>query len=150
MTYETIAVERIEDHIERVTLDRPRFANALDTRMGRELVDYFEALALEPERARCVILTGRGDKAFCAGGDLKERDGMTTPQWRAQHLVFERMARALRCTPPRASLSARRLGILDAPSSPVAGGARESYDRLRPDGRSVPWESTTPCSTFNC
>jgi len=38
---------------------------------------------------RCVILTGAGDKAFCAGGDLKERNGMTDAVWRAQHAIFE-------------------------------------------------------------
>ena len=39
-------------------------------------------------------MTGAGDKAFCAGGDLKERQGMTDEQWQAQHLLFERMIRA--------------------------------------------------------
>jgi len=45
----------------------------------------------DPAEARCVILTGAGDKAFCAGGDLKERNGMTEQVWRAQHELFERM-----------------------------------------------------------
>jgi enoyl-CoA hydratase/carnithine racemase len=42
-----------------------------------------------------VILTGSGQKAFCAGGDLKERNGMTDAQWQAQHLIYERMVRAI-------------------------------------------------------
>jgi len=46
-----------------------------------------------------VILTGHGDKAFCAGGDLKQRNGMTDEAWQAQHLVFERMLRALLSCP---------------------------------------------------
>ena len=41
------------------------------------------------------MLTGRGDKAFCAGGDLKERKGMSDARWQQQHLVFERMIRAV-------------------------------------------------------
>ena len=45
--------------------------------MGRDLVRYFEDAALDPRSLRCVVLTGAGDKAFCAGGDLKERRGMT-------------------------------------------------------------------------
>jgi enoyl-CoA hydratase/carnithine racemase len=45
--------------------------------------------------ARCIVLTGEGDKAFCAGGDLKERRGMGDDEWMRQHLVFERMARAI-------------------------------------------------------
>ena len=36
------------------------------------------------------MITGAGDKAFCAGGDLKERHGMTDETWQAQHLLFER------------------------------------------------------------
>lgn len=100
-SFETIAVEALGDDVDKVILDRPQSANALNTQMGRDLICYFEALALEPDRARCVILTGRGERAFCAGGDLKERDGMSTEQWRAQHLVFERMARAiLHCPTP--------------------------------------------------
>ncbi|MDH3857939.1 MAG: enoyl-CoA hydratase-related protein, partial [Gammaproteobacteria bacterium] len=44
---------------------------------------------------RCVILTGAGDRAFCAGGDLKQRDGMTNEAWTEQHLIYERMIRAI-------------------------------------------------------
>ena len=48
---------------------------------------------------RVVILTGRGDQAFCAGGDLKERKGMTDAQWRYQHAVFEQGVMAMRNCP---------------------------------------------------
>ena len=34
-------------------------------------------------------------QGLCAGGDLKERNGMTDAQWQAQHLVYERMVRAI-------------------------------------------------------
>ena len=44
---------------------------------------------------RAVVLTGTGDKAFCAGGDLKERHGMTDEQWLHQHAIFERMTLAI-------------------------------------------------------
>ena len=44
---------------------------------------------------RCVVLTGSGDKVFCAGADLKERDGMTDAQFDTQHYLFERMIRAI-------------------------------------------------------
>jgi enoyl-CoA hydratase/carnithine racemase len=63
--------------------------------MGQDLVHCFEALAMDSGAVRCVVLTGAGDKAFCAGGDLKERRGMTDDAWRRQHVVFERMVRAL-------------------------------------------------------
>jgi enoyl-CoA hydratase/carnithine racemase len=46
-------------------------------------------------------MTGAGERAFCAGGDLKERQGMSDDAWQAQHLIFERMIRAvLECPMP--------------------------------------------------
>jgi enoyl-CoA hydratase len=97
--FDTLRIVHRGNHTETVTLHRPEAANALNTRMGQELVIYFETLALDPARARCVILTGSGDRAFCAGGDLKERRGMSVDAWAAQHLVFERMARAIIACP---------------------------------------------------
>jgi len=55
----------------------------------------FEAIALDPQGLRCLILTSAGDKAFCAGGDLKERDDMSTEAWTLQHALIERCLRAL-------------------------------------------------------
>jgi enoyl-CoA hydratase/carnithine racemase len=95
LDFETLKVERRGPHILLITLNRPAAANAMNTQMGRELMALFEALSLDLERLRCVVLTGSGEKAFCAGGDLKERNGMTDEAWVAQHLVFERMLRAL-------------------------------------------------------
>ena len=93
--FETIVVSRRDDHILLVTLNRPEVSNALNTRMGLDLVELFEALSIDLEDFRVVIITGSGDKAFCAGGDLKERNGMTDESWRSQHLIFERMVRAM-------------------------------------------------------
>jgi enoyl-CoA hydratase/carnithine racemase len=67
--------------------------------MGLDLVGFFEAAAMRSSEVRCIILTGAGEKAFCAGGDLKERKGMSDKAWRDQHLVFERMARAILACP---------------------------------------------------
>jgi enoyl-CoA hydratase len=97
--FETIAVSRHDDHILLVTLDRPNVSNALNTRMGLDLTEVFEQLAIDLEDLRVAIITGRGDKAFCAGGDLKERNGMTDESWRSQHLIFERMVRAMMACP---------------------------------------------------
>jgi enoyl-CoA hydratase/carnithine racemase len=60
---------------------------------------FFDAVNSAPAQARCFVLTGAGDRAFCAGGDLKERNGMTDEQWQEQHLLFERMIRALIACP---------------------------------------------------
>src|SRR5450759_907778 len=93
--FETIVVSRNDNHILRVTLNRPEVSNALNTRMGLDLVELFETLSIDLEDLRVVIITGSGNKAFCAGGDLKERNGMTDESWRSQHLIFERMVRAM-------------------------------------------------------
>ncbi len=97
----TLIVETVADHVQLVTMNRPDSANALNTAMAFDLIDIFEGLTMQSGNTRCVVLTGAGDKAFCAGGDLKERNGMTDTAWRDQHVVFERMARAiLNCPVP--------------------------------------------------
>jgi enoyl-CoA hydratase len=93
--FETLSIEPVDEHVAIVRLNRPDASNALNTQMGRDLVRYFEDVALDPKSLRCIVLTGTGDKAFCAGGDLKERRGMTDEAWTRQHVIFERMVRAL-------------------------------------------------------
>lgn len=88
--YATLTVAPEGEHVLVVTLNRPEVLNAINTQMGRDLGDLWRRLVDEPDAARCIVLTGAGDRAFCAGGDLKERDGMTDEAWRAQHEIFER------------------------------------------------------------
>ena len=94
-SYPTLALEHPQAHVLEITLNRPEAANAFNTQMATDLMHCFEALALDGSEIRCAILTGSGDKAFCAGGDLKERDDMTDEAWSQQHLVYERMIRAV-------------------------------------------------------
>ncbi len=94
-TYDTLVLDNPAPHVLKVTLNRPEVANAFNTQMATDLMHCFKTLSLEPGNNRCVILTGTGDKAFCAGGDLKERDGMTNEAWTEQHLIYERMIRAI-------------------------------------------------------
>jgi enoyl-CoA hydratase/carnithine racemase len=54
-----------------VTLSRPEVYNALHIDAHFELNKVFDDFAADPEQW-VVIVTGAGDKAFCAGGDLKE------------------------------------------------------------------------------
>jgi enoyl-CoA hydratase/carnithine racemase len=56
-------------HVAVVTIDRPERANALDPRTLRDLADAWERIAGDPE-IRCAVLTGAGDRVFCAGMDL--------------------------------------------------------------------------------
>ena len=71
-----------------VTLDRPERMNAL----SRALVTRFGELGREVSTqadVRLVIVTGAGDKAFCAGADLKERASMSADEVRALLLAYE-------------------------------------------------------------
>ena len=92
--YETARVEDRGEGLLLLTLNRPEVANAMNTQMGRDLLAFFEEIDAAPAQQRCIVLTGAGDRAFCAGGDLKERNGMTDAAWQDQHLLFERMIRA--------------------------------------------------------
>ena len=55
-----------------VTIDRPDRMNAFRGRTVDELIGAFKH-AWADTSVGCVILTGAGDRAFCAGGDVKER-----------------------------------------------------------------------------
>jgi len=97
--YATLALARHEPHRLVVTFNRPAVMNAIDTRMGLDLLDLWTRLGADAEDIRCVVLTGAGDRAFCAGGDLKERNGMSDEAWRRQHEIFERAYFALLAVP---------------------------------------------------
>jgi enoyl-CoA hydratase/carnithine racemase len=86
---------KIEEHVLTVTLNRPDAGNALNTLMLTEVVELLSALYVNPEGVRCIVLTGSGDRIFCAGGDLKERKGMSDEAWRMQHALTEQMMRHL-------------------------------------------------------
>ena len=87
-------------HVVTVTMNRPEALNAMNTAMGEDLLACFRGEAAARE-VRTVVLTGAGDRAFGAGGDLKEREGMTDEAWRSQHVIFEQAAMALlRCPAP--------------------------------------------------
>lgn len=87
MTEAGVRLER-RGGIALVTLDRPERMNAL----SRSLVARFGELGRElmtQSDVRLVIVTGSGDKAFCAGADLKERATMSVDEVRALLLAYE-------------------------------------------------------------
>ena len=99
--YDTLLLNDSADHVLLVTLIRPQVANALNTQMAMDLMNLFEGLNINPADTRAVVVTGSGTRAFCAGGDLKERNTLDDAAWRRQHLIFERMTRAiLQCPLP--------------------------------------------------
>jgi E-phenylitaconyl-CoA hydratase len=58
-------------HVATVTLDRTEALNAIDPAMNNELIRIWAEVRDDPD-VWIAILTGAGDKAFCAGADLKE------------------------------------------------------------------------------
>ena len=61
-----------EGHVLVVTIDRPEVLNALHPAASFELAEVFDAFELD-EVHRVAIVTGRGERAFCAGLDLKSQ-----------------------------------------------------------------------------
>jgi enoyl-CoA hydratase/carnithine racemase len=76
-----VLVTREKDGLAIVTLNRPDAANALSLQMLYELHEALHEIRFD-RGVRCVIVTGTGEKAFCAGADLKERAGMDMAQVR--------------------------------------------------------------------
>ncbi len=60
-----------EGHTLIVTIDRPEARNAISLAMGQDLIDTWRGFS-EDADLRVAVLTGTGDRAFCAGADLKE------------------------------------------------------------------------------
>ena len=77
--YTEITAER-RDSIALITLARPAAANALSSNTVRELADAIAVVARD-ESIRAMVLTGSGDKVFCAGADLKERTANPGRDW---------------------------------------------------------------------
>ena len=76
-----------KDHVAYITLNRPERFNALGTELRQQLQEAENNFA-EDDDAWVVIYTGAGEKAFCAGMDLKEAaekgktEGITVPSKR--------------------------------------------------------------------
>jgi enoyl-CoA hydratase len=75
---EPVLLVEKKEGIATLTLNRPRAMNALSLELRRAIAEAFAALAKESE-VGCVIVTGAGDRAFCAGLDLKELAGEAGP-----------------------------------------------------------------------
>lgn len=71
MTYEHILVEH-EDGVGIVTLNRPEVLNAMNRKLGAELLDAVKQLDSN-DTIGCIVITGAGEKAFSAGGDIREQ-----------------------------------------------------------------------------
>src|SRR5260221_12510293 len=68
MTYETL-LYGIENGVASITINRPAQLNAIDVLTAKELALAAKQCSAD-SAVRCVVLTGAGDRAFCAGGDV--------------------------------------------------------------------------------
>jgi methylglutaconyl-CoA hydratase len=77
----SVLYSTLDNGVAILTLNRPEAANALSLKMLNELKEIQQELKFN-RNVRCVIVTGAGEKAFCAGADLKERAQMNETQVR--------------------------------------------------------------------
>jgi enoyl-CoA hydratase len=106
---------QVQGGVATLAIDRPQARNALNLATMRSL-----GLALEEaesKRARVLVIRGAGDRAFCAGGDLKELEHMRSAEQAAQ------MARTMRTTLDR--LNQLRMPVIAALNGDALGGGAE-------------------------
>ena len=98
---EAIEVDLDDRGVLTITLARPDAANSRNQAMRRELAEVYTAAATD-DAVRVVVLTGKGDRHFCAGMDLKEAGQPETPVERRERLRsardIEQLARLPRPT----------------------------------------------------
>lgn len=84
--------------IARLTLNRPNALNAISVNLAQSLLAACQELSIRPD-VRVVILAGAGERAFCAGADLRERRGLNATQRTAHTVAIEAAAEALAALP---------------------------------------------------
>lgn len=81
-----IRTEVLPDGVAIITIDRPEKRNALSEAMVEQLRHAFGALDAD-DAVNCLVLTGAGDKAFCAGHDIKALNaGEPGPLYEEEHM----------------------------------------------------------------
>lgn len=69
---------QVKDNVALLTLDRPEKRNAITTKMALRIRDLCEEVNRDDE-VRCLVITGSGGQAFCAGTDVGSLDEFQTP-----------------------------------------------------------------------
>src|SRR5262245_7678477 len=64
------------EHVAEIVFNRPKALNAMSTAMAKEVAEVCAQVAADKD-VRAVVLSAAGDRAFCVGADLKERNAMT-------------------------------------------------------------------------
>jgi enoyl-CoA hydratase/carnithine racemase len=88
----------IEGHVATVTLNRPEALNAISSEVANELAGAFLQAAAQPD-AWVMVLAAAGDRAFCVGADLKERNRLDDQGWMRNRVFMRSMFDSLRAVP---------------------------------------------------
>lgn len=92
MDFETVILERPAPYIALIRLNRPEKHNAINVRMSAELIECLDALEADGG-TRVLVLTGAGERAFCAGADMSEAVAASPGGRDAAALAAVRLAR---------------------------------------------------------
>jgi enoyl-CoA hydratase/carnithine racemase len=128
-----VLLVEIADYVAVLTLNRPTVLNAIDRALAEALTRAIATLDRDPA-VRAAVLTGAGERAFCAGADLKERATMTQEEVVAQRQrLIDMTAAVLRFEKPIiAAVNALALGgglelMLACDFAYAADGARFGF-----------------------
>lgn len=104
-----------KDHVAVITINRPRALNAFNSQMLDEMTEALEA-AEANKGIRCVIITAAGERAFTAGGDIKEEVKLDPKE------AYAFAERGKRCT---MSIFRHRVPVISAVRGYALGGGME-------------------------
>jgi enoyl-CoA hydratase/carnithine racemase len=88
----------LHDHVAVVTLSRPEALNAISSEVADELAGAMLQAAAQPD-TWVVVLAAAGDKAFCVGADLKERNRLDDAGWMRNRSLMRSLFDAIRAVP---------------------------------------------------
>jgi enoyl-CoA hydratase/carnithine racemase len=94
----SLAPIRVDGHVAVVTLTRPEALNAISGEVADTLAGALLQAAANPN-AWVVILAAAGEKAFCVGADLKERQGLDDAGWMRNRILMRGLFDSLRALP---------------------------------------------------
>jgi enoyl-CoA hydratase/carnithine racemase len=88
----------LDGHVATVWLSRPEALNAISGAMADEVAGTVLQAAADPE-VWAMVLAARGDRAFCVGADLKERNQLDDAGWLRNRVLMRSMFESIRAVP---------------------------------------------------